>query len=105
MTECITIPFMAEFGDRMLAGEKTATTRNKKYGNGGDLFSAFGHSFRLTKVSKVYLGDVCTTAYEREGFKSQPEFIEVWKKLHPRKGFVPEQEVWFHEFKLVGLNR
>jgi len=102
MTECITIPFMAEFEERMLTGKKTATTRNKKYGNGGDLFSAFNHTFQLTKVYKVYLQDVCATAYEKEGFNSQPEFIECWKKLHPRKGYVPDQEVWFHEFKLLG---
>ena len=101
MSECITIPFMSEFEGRMLAGVKTATTRNKKYGNGGDLFSAFGHSFQLTKVNKVYLQDVCSTYYIQEGFKSQPEFIDCWKKLHPRKGYVPEQEVWLHEFKRV----
>jgi len=101
MTECIVIPFMPEFEERMLTGKKTATTRPKKYGTSGDLFSAFNHTFQLTKVTKVYLQDVCSTAYEREGFDSQPEFIEYWKQLHPRKGYVPEQLVWFHEFKLV----
>ena len=103
MSECITIPFMAEFEERMLAGVKTATTRNKKYGNGGDLFCAFGRSFQLTKVIKAYLSGIVYSSYKEEGFKSQLEFIECWKKLHPRKGYVPEQEVWYHEFKRVGL--
>ena len=92
---------MAEFKELMLAGKKIATTSTKKYGNGGDLFSAFGHTFQLTKVYKVYLQDVCSTYYTQEGFKSQPEFIDCWKKLHPRKGYVLEQEVWLHEFKRV----
>ena len=102
MSECITIPFMADFEKLMLTGQKTATTRTKKYGNGGDLFCAFGRSFKLTKVDKVYLQDVVFTSYKEEGFDSQPEFIECWKKLHPRKGYVPEQEVWFHRFKIMG---
>ena len=41
MSECKVIPFMVEFEERMLNGQKTATTRTKKYGNGGDLFFCF----------------------------------------------------------------
>jgi hypothetical protein len=105
MTECIVIPFMAEFEERMLAGKKTATTRTKKYGGVGDLFSAFNHTFQLIKVCKVYLQDVCSTSYQQEGFNNQSEFIECWKQLHPKKGYVPEQEVWYHEFKRVTYRR
>lgn len=101
MSESLVIPFMPEFKDRMLAGQKTATTRNKRYGHGGDLFSAFGHTFRLTKVDKVYLQDVASTFYKQEGFETQQEFVDVWVKLHPRKGWQFDQEVWLHQFKLV----
>ena len=92
---------MEEFEERMLTGKKIATTHTKKYGNGGDLFCAFGHSFQLTKVNKVYLQDVCSIYYTQEGFNSQPEFIDCWKKLHPRSGYQPEKEVWLHEFKRI----
>jgi len=101
MSECITIPFMEDFRDRMLNGQKTATTRTKKYGNGGDLFSAFEHSFQLTKVDKVYLGDVCSVFYKQEGFNSQGEFIECWNKLHSRKHYQYDTPVYLHQFKRV----
>ena len=101
MSECRVIPFMAEFEERMLSGQKTATTRTKKYGNGGDLFSAFGHSFQITKVDKVYLGDVCSVFYRQEGFSSQSEFVECWNRLHPRKKYYFSNIVWLHQFKRV----
>ena len=103
MSECIIIPFLPEFKTKMLNGEKTATSRTKKYGNGGDLFCAFGHTFQLTKVDKVYLQDVASTFYTQEGFKSQQDFCNCWIKLHPRKGFQFDQEVYLHQFKIVDL--
>jgi len=99
MGNCITIPFKEEFRERMLSGQKTATTRTKRYGHPGDLFCAFGHSFTLTKVDKVYLGDVASTGYEIEGFKTQFEFVQCWERLHPAKGYVFDQPVWLHQFK------
>jgi len=101
MSECITIPFLPEFEERMLSGQKIATTRTKKYGNGGDLFSAFGHSFQLTKVDKVYLGDVCSVFYKQEGFNSQSEFIECWNRLYLRKKYYFSDIVYLHQFKRV----
>jgi len=95
---------MSEFRDRMLSGQKTATTRTKKYGNGGDLFSAFGHTFQLTKVDKVFLQDIASTFYAQEGFKSQQEFCDCWIKLHPKKGYQFDQEVYLHQFKIVGFD-
>ena len=73
----------------------------KKYGNGGDLFSAFGHGFQLTKVDKVYLGDVCSVFYKQEGFNYPSEFIACWNKLHPRKGYRFDSPCWLHQFKRV----
>jgi len=100
MTECITIPFLPEFEERMLSGQKIATSRTKKYGNGADLFCAFGHSFQLTKVDKVYLGDVAATFYKQEGFDSQADFMECWRKLHPRRNRY-DTVIWLHQFKKV----
>lgn len=100
MAECIVIPFLPEFEGRMLSGQKTATTRTKKYGNGGDLFPAFGHSFQLTKVDKVYLGDVASTFYMQEGFSTQSEFRECWRRLHPKRNRY-DMVVWLHQFKRV----
>jgi hypothetical protein len=90
---------MSKFKDRMISGQKVATTRTRKHGNPGDLFPVFGHSFQLTKVDKVYLQDVASTFYRQEGFNSQQEFCLVWKRLHTRKGYQLDQKVWLHQFK------
>ena len=95
------IPFRSEFEIPMLKGQKTATTRTKKYGNPGDLFSAFGHAFMLTNVDKVYLGYVCSVFYRQEGFNSQGEFIEYWNKIHPRKHYHYSTHVYLHQFILT----
>jgi len=101
MTECIAIPFQPEFRYKLLIGEKIATTRTHKYGNGGDLFSAFGHSFQLTKVDKVYLGDVASVFYKQEGCNSMSDFIDVWNRIHPRKHYRFDTVVWLHQFKKI----
>ena len=80
------LPFMLEFKDRMLSGRKTATTRTRKFGEAGEHFTAFEAEFVFTSVAKVYLQDVVSTSYKEEGFDSQPEFIECWKRIHPWKG-------------------
>ena len=101
MSNCITIPFLPEFEERILSGQKIATTRTKKYGNAGDLFAAFGHSFQLTKVNRIYLGVVRSEFYKQEGFVNQSEFVECWNQLHPRKKYHSSNIVWLHQFKRV----
>ena len=97
----ICIPFLAEFKERMLSGQKTFTSRTKRYGREGDIFKAFGHLFALTAVYKGSLRFVANKRYLDEGFPNTEAFIEVWKRLHPRKGYDPNQTVWIHRFKKI----
>ena len=94
----IEIPFLPEFKERMLSGQKTATSRTKKYGDTGDCFLAFGATFQLTNVSKVYLHDVASKFYKEEGFDSPAEFRRCWRRIHPRRnnGGIT---VWLHQFR------
>ncbi len=98
MSKCIRIPFMPEFQDVMLSGKKTATTRFRKYGSGGDTFYIFGALFQLKRVSRVFLSDVGSQAYEKEGFKTQQEFWDCWNKLHPKRN-TGSEIVFYHEFE------
>ncbi len=100
MNKSITIPFLDEFRERMLSGQKTATTRTRKYGDPGDLFSAFGYTFQLIKVSRVYLGEVAFAYHKQEGFESKDDFMECWCRIHPRKRHYTDI-VWLHEFERV----
>jgi len=98
MSEYKIIPFLPEFEERLVNGQKTATTRMKKYGNVGDLFSALNHTFQITKVEKVYLGDVASQSFDKEGFASQSDFMECWRRLHPKRNRY-DTIVYYHEFK------
>jgi hypothetical protein len=95
----IYIPFMKEFEKTMKEGKKTKTSRNKKYGKPGMKFKIFGQEFELTEIKEENLDYIANNFYEEEGFSSPEEFKEIWKKLHPRKGWVPDQVVFIHEFK------
>ena len=97
----VTIPFQEDFKDRMLEGKKNATTRTKRYGEVGDTFSAFDATFEIIQVWRIPLGLVANALSKAEGFQSPEDFIQCWKRLHPRKGYMQEQKVYTHIFKLV----
>jgi len=98
--ENIDIPFLPEWEGLMLTGKKTATSRTKRYGLQGDYFEAFGRVFILTDVYRIRLSYVACYHYLEEGCNSDFEFRKIWERLHPRKGFCPDQRVYFHRFKL-----
>lgn len=94
------IPFKQRFKIPLLLGGKTLTSRTKRMADVGDTFDVFGATFLITDI---FTADLDTVAYffDREGCFSREDFIEVWKKIHPRKGFVPSQRVYVHVFKKV----
>jgi len=91
------IPFKQRFREALLNDTKTLTSRTKRYGKKGDLFEAFGGLFLIISVDKMKLKQVAKL-WREEGCNSQEDFINVWKQIHPRKGFDPEQEVFVHKF-------
>ena len=99
MQKQITLPFQPEWEEKLLNGEKTCTSRTRKYGEPNDWFEIFGKNFRITAIVKFPLGDVAKFLYNKEGCNSPNEFRVIWSKLHPRKGWVPEQVVFTHFFR------
>ena len=97
----VKIPFKRDFEGALLFGSKTWTSRTKKYGKEGDKFDAFGETFIIEKVFKENLGNIASYHYKEEGCESRQEFINIWRIIHPRKGFVPTQEVWVHQFRQI----
>ena len=97
----VRIPFTESFRDALLTGIKTKTTRTKRYGYLGDHFKAFGATFLLTSIRRTPLKIVADRYYQEEGLISSLEFREIWRQLHPKKGFQPEQIVWLHTFMKV----
>ena len=95
------VPFLQEFETPIRSGFKTATTRNSRYGNPGEMTEAFDMTLLITHVVKVPLSVVAFHFYREEGFKSPNEFIKCWDKLHPRKGYSDNQQVFLHLFVRV----
>lgn len=101
MSKADWLPFRPEFKDAVLSGRKTATCRTKRYGDPGDeLRTPFG-SVRLTAVVERMLWDVAENYFREEGLESSEDFQQVWKKLHPRAGFRPNDIVYLHRFEVV----
>ena len=95
----VNIPFMEQFREPMLDGTKTCTSRTKKYGKEGDTFEAFGVMFEIQRVYRLPLRIVASRLYTDEGFNQPKDFINIWRRLHSRKGYDPEQRVNVHFFK------
>lgn len=98
MTE-INIPFNEWSINRIKQGIKTATTRTKKYGKQGDIFTVGSEKYIISGYLKTSLGIVIGYLYREEGAASPTEFIAVWNSIYPKKNFDPEQTVWIHFFQ------
>lgn len=96
----IQIPFLPRFREPMLNGQKTWTSRTKKYGKVGDTFEAFGATFKIENISQQSLGFVASHWFN-EGCQNKEDFIDVWRKIHPRKVMRSETWVWVHIFAKV----
>ncbi len=106
MTEdLIEIPFNSWSKDKLRAGKKNATSRTKKYGERGDCFEVdLGDKvvrYEVVFISRWELDRIAINWYDVEGCDSPEEFKNVWGDIHPRKGFDPDQKVWFHLFEKV----
>jgi len=97
--DMIYIPFNEWSKKRILAGKKRATSRYKKYGDVGSKFMVDGKVFIITSIRRMRLMMVAYNHYKDEGAENPIEFIEIWKKIHPKRGFRPNDLVYFHEFE------
>lgn len=100
----VRVPFKTQFRDMMLSGKKTMTSRTKRYGEVGDTFDGFGATFQITNVMRCSLLLVANEYYLEEGCNSDYDFVQLWKQIHPRKGFMPNQMVYVHTFEKLNEN-
>lgn len=93
----VKIPFQERFKQPMLNGTKTWTSRTKRYGAPGDTFEAFGCEFEILKVERLILQDIIEH-WKEEGCNSREDFLQVLKKLHPKRRFDPSERWYVHVF-------
>ncbi|MBL4953232.1 ASCH domain-containing protein [Neobacillus sp. OS1-32] len=86
---------------KVLAGEKTATRRNGRYADPGEIMTLEGRQFVVDKVYSQSLGELTEDDARREGFASVEEYKQSILAIHPGMPWLPQMRVWVHEFSAV----
>jgi N4-acetylcytidine amidohydrolase len=86
---------------KVLAGEKTATRRNGRYADPGEVMILEGHRFVVENVYSQSLGELTDADARREGFDSVEDYKQSILSIHPGMPWLPQMRVWVHEFRLV----
>lgn len=98
-TPPVDLPFQPRWRPLVLDGTKTTTIRSKRYGSPNDEFLVDGTRFRLTHVDAMPLARARDLAWRDEGMTSPAQFEATWIENHPKRGFVPTDQVWVHRFR------
>ncbi|MDQ1143458.1 hypothetical protein QE429_000285 [Bacillus sp. SORGH_AS 510] len=92
---------MEEDVKKVIAGEKTATRRNGRYADPGEIMTLEGHKFVVDKVYSQSLGELTDDDARREGFNNVEEYKQSILSIHPGMPWLPQMRVWVHEFSPV----
>ncbi|RNF38702.1 ASCH domain-containing protein [Planococcus salinus] len=87
--------------EKVLAGQKTATRRNGRYADIGEIMVLDGRNFQVDRVYQQELGDLTDEAARQEGYASVEDYKQSILSFHPGMPWLPEMKVWVHEFSAV----
>ncbi|MGC4378687.1 ASCH domain-containing protein [Fictibacillus sp. Mic-4] len=94
----VTVP---EDIQKVLAGEKTATRRNGRYADIGEIMTLEGKQFVVENVYSQTLGELTDEHARQEGYRNVEEYKEAILSFHPGMPWLPHMRVWVHEFRPV----
>ncbi|MGD6964267.1 ASCH domain-containing protein [Fictibacillus phosphorivorans] len=83
---------------KVLEGKKTATRRNGRYADIGEIMELEGHSFVVNNVYRQSLGELTDQHAQDEGFATVEEYKNAILSYHPGMPWLPHMQVWVHEF-------
>ncbi|MDX8046859.1 ASCH domain-containing protein [Gracilibacillus sp. S3-1-1] len=87
--------------EKVLKGEKTATRRNGRYADIGEIMELQDKKFKIDNVYSQKLGELTDEDAIREGYESLEAYKEAILSIHPGMPWLPKMEVWVHEFSAV----
>jgi hypothetical protein len=87
--------------EKVLAGEKTATRRNGRYADPGEIMTLEGRQFVVENVYSQSLGELTDADARREGFETVEEYKQTILSYHKGMPWLPQMRVWVHEFRPV----
>ncbi|MBU9720761.1 MULTISPECIES: ASCH domain-containing protein [Bacillaceae] len=85
--------------EKALAGKKTATRRNGRYADPGEIMVLEGKRFKVERVYRQTLGDLTDEIAVQEGYNNLEEYKNSILSIHPGMPWKPQMKVWVHEFK------
>ncbi|CAM4104461.1 ASCH domain-containing protein [Lederbergia lenta] len=91
----VTVPADIE---KVIKGEKTATRRNGRYADIGEVMILQDREFVVERVYSQALGEMTDEHAQQEGFATLDEYKESILSMHPGMPWVPKMKVWVHEF-------
>lgn len=87
--------------ERVLSGVKTATRRNGRYADPGEVMVLEGKQFVVERVYQQQLGDLTDEDAKAEGFANLEAYKDYILSLHAGMPWLPQMKVWVHEFRPV----
>jgi N4-acetylcytidine amidohydrolase len=84
--------------DKVLAGVKTATRRNGRYADVGEVMTLQGKQYIIERVYSQSLGELSDEDARREGHSNVEEYKQSILSFHPGMPWLPQMRVWVHEF-------
>jgi N4-acetylcytidine amidohydrolase len=86
---------------KVLSGEKTATRRNGRYADVGEIMELEGKRFEVTNVYPQSLGELTDENIKSEGYSSVEEYKNYIMSMHAGMPWLPQMKVWVHEFRAI----
>ncbi len=87
--------------DKVVAGEKTATRRNGRYADIGEIMNLQGNQYVVEQVYSQSLGELTDDHAKQEGYQNVEEYKKAILSYHPGMPWLPHMRVWVHEFRPV----
>lgn len=85
----------------VLEGKKSATRRNGRHADVGEIMTLGGQQFKIDRVYEQSLGELTDEDAKKEGFNTVDEYKESILSYHPGMPWLPHMKVWVHEFSKV----
>ena len=86
---------------KVIAGQKTATRRNGRYADVGEIMTLEGKQFVVERVYAQTLGELTDEHAQQEGFENVEAYKQSILSIHPGMPWLPHMRVWVHEFRAI----
>jgi len=83
---------------KVIAGKKTATRRNGRYSDVGEVMTLLGNQYVVNRVYEQTLGELTEEDARQEGYANVEEYKQSILAMHPGMPWLSHMKVWVHEF-------